>query len=160
MITWSRGTPSLPVPEHVWDDVAVATSFRQADRSWARRFAVAMSKIHRSQVGLHGSEPGLPWTTNPPRKVYLSCGPKFIKILYTLAKLLPLAKTMFSVVSATQCRTQFCCSSNEASALNSGRKYMLARCTCTAILSLISPVHRRHDAHHGHRLPQQQHGQQ
>jgi len=23
------------------------------------------SNIHRSQVGLHGSEPGLPWTTNP-----------------------------------------------------------------------------------------------
>ena len=23
------------------------------------------SKIHRLQVGLHGSEPGLPWTTNP-----------------------------------------------------------------------------------------------
>jgi len=23
------------------------------------------SKIHRSQVGLHSSEPGLPWTTNP-----------------------------------------------------------------------------------------------
>jgi len=27
------------------------------------------SKIHRSQVGLHGSEPGLPWTTNPPSPV-------------------------------------------------------------------------------------------
>jgi len=24
------------------------------------------SKIHRLQVGLHGCEPGLPWTTNPP----------------------------------------------------------------------------------------------
>jgi len=23
------------------------------------------SKVHRSQVGLHGSEPGLPWMTNP-----------------------------------------------------------------------------------------------
>ena len=27
------------------------------------------SKIHRLQVGLHGSEPGLPWTTNPPSPV-------------------------------------------------------------------------------------------
>ena len=27
------------------------------------------SKIHRSQVGLHGSEPGLPWTTNPASPV-------------------------------------------------------------------------------------------
>jgi len=27
--------------ERVWEDVAVATSFRPADRSWARRFAVA-----------------------------------------------------------------------------------------------------------------------
>ena len=35
------GRVSLSVQERVWDDVAVATSFRQADRSWARRFAVA-----------------------------------------------------------------------------------------------------------------------
>jgi len=27
------------------------------------------SKIHRLQVGLHGSEPGLPWMTNPPSPV-------------------------------------------------------------------------------------------
>jgi len=27
------------------------------------------SKIHRLQDGLHGSEPGLPWTTNPPSPV-------------------------------------------------------------------------------------------
>jgi len=27
------------------------------------------SKIHRSQVGIHGSEPGLLWTTNPPSPV-------------------------------------------------------------------------------------------
>jgi len=27
------------------------------------------SKIHRLQVGLHSSEPGLPWTTNPPSPV-------------------------------------------------------------------------------------------
>jgi len=27
------------------------------------------SEIHRSQVGLHGSEPGLLWTTNPPSPV-------------------------------------------------------------------------------------------
>ena len=27
------------------------------------------SKIHRLQVGLHGSESGLPWTTNPPSPV-------------------------------------------------------------------------------------------
>jgi len=26
-------------------------------------------KIHRLQVGLHGSETGLPWTTNPPSPV-------------------------------------------------------------------------------------------
>jgi len=27
----------LLLQERVWEDVAVATSFRQADRSWARR---------------------------------------------------------------------------------------------------------------------------
>jgi len=27
------------------------------------------SKIHRLQVGRHGSEPGLPWTTNPPSPI-------------------------------------------------------------------------------------------
>jgi len=27
------------------------------------------SKIHRLQVGLHGSEPRLPWTSNPPSPV-------------------------------------------------------------------------------------------
>ena len=27
------------------------------------------SKIHRLQIDLHGSEPGLPWTTNPPSPV-------------------------------------------------------------------------------------------
>jgi len=32
------------------------------------------SKIHRSQIDLHGSEPGLPWTTNPPSPL-LSGGP-------------------------------------------------------------------------------------
>jgi len=31
--------------ERVWDDVAVATSFRQADRSWTRRFAVASPRF-------------------------------------------------------------------------------------------------------------------
>ena len=31
--------------ERVWEDVAVATSFRQADRSWARRFAVASPRF-------------------------------------------------------------------------------------------------------------------
>jgi len=27
------------------------------------------AKIHRLQVGLHSSEPGLPWVTNPPSPV-------------------------------------------------------------------------------------------
>jgi len=31
--------------ERVWDDVAVATSFRQVDRSWARRFAVVSPRF-------------------------------------------------------------------------------------------------------------------
>jgi len=51
---------SLSLQQRVWEDVAVATSFCQADRQ---------SKIHRLQVGLHGSEPGLPWTTTPPSPV-------------------------------------------------------------------------------------------
>jgi len=33
------------------------------------------SKIHRLQVGLHGSEPGLPWTTNPLSPVVRLCRP-------------------------------------------------------------------------------------
>ena len=32
-------------------------------------FRSRQPKIHRSQVGLHGSEPGLPWTTNPPSPI-------------------------------------------------------------------------------------------
>jgi len=36
---------NLLLQERVWDDVGVATSFRQADRSWARRFAVASPRF-------------------------------------------------------------------------------------------------------------------
>jgi len=35
----------LVLQERVWEDVAVATSFRQADRSWARLFAVASPRF-------------------------------------------------------------------------------------------------------------------
>ena len=36
---------TLSLQERVWDDVAAATSFRQADRSWACRFAVASPRF-------------------------------------------------------------------------------------------------------------------
>jgi len=36
--------------ERVWEDVAVAMSFRQADRSWARRFAVASPRFIRRRL--------------------------------------------------------------------------------------------------------------
>ena len=67
----SRPVPSslsffFSLQERVSDNIAVAMSFCQADWSWAHRVVVA---IHWSQVSLHCSEPGLPWTTDPPSPI-------------------------------------------------------------------------------------------